>query len=288
VRRLFLILTLLSGLMLAASFLGPFHPAGDTLAVFRPFWAGAMVVGALAAGLAGARRIGALALILALGASAPMILGAMRGAEVPARVDLTLYSKNLLASLADPAPLAADILNSGADVVLLQEVSDTNAGILDLLREVYPHQHLCRFSSWSGIAVLSRWPGDAVQCSPMRGMAAMQVAAPFGPVWAASIHLSWPWPYAQGATVRAIAPQLAPMQGRVVIGGDFNMVPWGYAIRALGAAAGARRIGPMRPTIRVWGLGWPIDHVLTSGQGSTEIRPGLGSDHAGVVARIGF
>jgi len=44
----------------------------------------------------------------------------------------------------------------------------------------------------------------------------------------------------------------------------------------------------MRPTIRVWGLGWPIDHVLTSGQGSTEIRPGLGSDHAGVVARIGF
>ena len=119
-------------------------------------------------------------------------------------------------------------------------------------------------------------------------MAAMQVASPSGPVWAASIHLTWPWPYAQGAAVRAIAPLLEPMRGRVVIGGEFNMVPWGYAVRALGAAAGAQRIGPMRATIRVLGLGWPIDQVLTSGQGSTEIRPRLGSDHAGVVARIGF
>ncbi|WP_323021764.1 endonuclease/exonuclease/phosphatase family protein [Pararhodobacter sp.] len=287
-RRLFLTLTLLSGLMLAASFLGPLHPAGDTLAVFRPLWAGVMALSALAAGLSGARRLGAVALILALGGSAPMILGAMRGDEAPARVDLTLYSKNLLATLADPAPLVADILETGADVVLLQEVSDSNAAILDLLRETYPHQHLCRFSSRGGIAVLSRWPGEAVQCSPMRGMAAMQVASPSGPVWAASIHLTWPWPYAQGAAVRAIAPLLEPMRGRVVIGGDFNMVPWGYAVRALGAAAGAQRIGPMRATIRVLGLGWPIDHVLTSGQGSTEIRPRLGSDHAGVVARIGF
>lgn len=118
----------------------------------------------------------------------------------------------------------------------------------------------------------------------------MQVETPDGPVWVVSLHLHWPYPMGQAAQVRALLPELAALKGPVVLGGDFNMVPWSHSIRAIAAATNTRRIGAVQYTLPLKGLyTLPIDHLLvpqTPQAASTEKRPLLGSDHYGVLARF--
>lgn len=276
---------LLAGL--AAGFAGRWHPAGDTLAAFRT----GMALAA-AAVLILARRPGwlvwpglaALALILGLRALAWLPEGG--AAEGPRTV--TLYQKNLLFTLADPAPVIADIRQSGADLVTLQEVSGRNQAVLDALHAEYPYQHYCDFRAVGGTAVLSRWPAAGPgRCA--EGLTALPVQAPFGPVWAVSVHLLWPWPHGQMDQVQRLVPVLGALEGPVIAGGDFNMVPWSRAMARLGFATGTRRTGAVRPSFHgLYGLPLAIDHVLApeDAWGQTTLRPELGSDHMGLLARI--
>ncbi|MBL4557021.1 MAG: endonuclease/exonuclease/phosphatase family protein [Rhodobacteraceae bacterium] len=91
---------------------------------------------------------------------------------------ITVYQRNLWFANPDLAAIAAEIRHRDPDIVLLQEVSDHTVGLLDTLRADWPAQTFCRFSGWSGIAVLSRHPmiAGSAQCSDWRGLAAMQIA----------------------------------------------------------------------------------------------------------------
>ncbi|MBD3679456.1 MAG: endonuclease/exonuclease/phosphatase family protein [Rhodobacteraceae bacterium] len=283
-------LGLCAALAVALSYGGYFHPLGDSLAVFRPYFAAALVLGALVLWPLAARWsalacavVGAVALgpILTLGQGAAAGTGGM-----------VIYQKNLNFRLPDIAPVARDIRASGADFVTLQEVSTKTRPILQGLAAEYPYGNYCDFAGVGGTAVLSRWPAVPGSARCARGMTALQVQTPSGPLWLVSLHLHWPWPHSQAAQVNRLLPILARIgdDGPVMIGGDFNMVPWSNTLRQIGKATGSARPGPVISTRTLFkgAVQLPIDHVMVPAGAGAEVsaRPRFGSDHRGILARV--
>lgn len=200
--------------------------------------------------------------------------------------DLRVYSKNLWYRNATLTAVADDIRASGADVVMLQEVSRNNTFLMRALDDTYPHQHLCGFSGWSGLAVLSRQPILNTACSDGRSAAAAQIALPDGPVWAVSVHLTWPFPYSNAASAQRAVDLIAGLDGPVVMGGDFNIFPWAGSVQQLQAAANLQAAQPIRPTYDLQGIPLLLDHIHAPGGGQASYRPLLGSDHRGVLADV--
>ncbi len=260
---------------------GHVHPLGDSLALLR------MPLGIVcAAGLVFQmpkilRIFGVAATTLALGTTAPLLVAS--GAEGP----LLLYTKNLLYRNSDLPALAADIRASAADVVTLQEVGQRNDVFLTMLLNDYPHQHLCRFSGWSGVAVLSKTPFEgAPQCSTHRGIAAARIVNEGQAVWVASVHLPWPYPYDHARSATSATTLLAQLEGPIVMGGDFNIFPWASSVRELRRVSQTRLARPLRPTYNLYGTPLFLDYVAAPGGGRVTYRDRLGSDHLGVLAAL--
>ena len=270
------------GVLLAGGYLGRFAGIGDALAVVRLPLAVLFALVVIWADWPAALR-------WPLAAVALVILGQVLWLRFQdaAPGPVTLYQKNLLFRNPTPQAVVDDILARAPDIVTLQEVSDSNRVILEDLAPTYPAQMFCDYASVGGIAVLSRWPATGQQvCLPGQGLTALQVMGPQGPVWVASVHLHWPWPFGQAPQARALMAELAALDGPVILAGDFNMVPWGWSVRGLINAAGGQRVTGLQPTLWKRGIPLPIDHVAAPGGGSFEVLPRLGSDHNGILARV--
>lgn len=282
-RRAGAVLLLIALAMLAATYAGALHPAGDSLAVGRPVLAAVILLaGLVLRGRTGwtAAAIGALALI-------PMLWDARPRPEVAPGI--TVYQKNLLFRLDDPAAIIADIREHDPDIVLLAELSDRNLAIPRALHNTLPHQEICPAHAVGAVAILSRWPLGDVDCRTGTGAVAARVETPAGPLTAAALHLYWPWPSLQPAQVAGLLPWLSALPRPAVIGGDFNAVPRSRAVARIAAATGTRRAGPLRPSFILQGvLPITIDHVLVPGGWSARalMRPGLGSDHRGQLVTM--
>lgn len=275
------------------SLTGRFFAPGNSAAVFRLQASVLLVLLAAALWAMSARRLASAALVsgaLGIGSVVPGFVTA--GTECPGSC-LTLYQKNLLYRAWPRYPLADDIIASGAQVVTLQEVSDHNREFLAELFDHYPGEVQCAFRPQQDIALLTSLPvveGSAF-CLEGGGLAGLQVRTPDGrAVWVVSLHLEWPFPYDQFGQTRELAARLSQLDGPVLIGGDFNMVPWGGTVQWIASETGTERIGAFRNTFR-WG-GWavplPIDSILAPKGtiGTVELRPEIGSDHLGLLARI--
>lgn len=121
---------------------------------------------------------------------------------------MTVYQKNMHYDADGIGDLVADIFEAQPEIVTLQEVSIANETLLARLSNAYPPQHLCRYSTSNGTAVLSRFEavGSPI-CGHGLGLAAVPLETESGPVRAAS----WPafiwWPNKM--------PQMRPIsQGR--------------------------------------------------------------------------
>lgn len=278
-------LSLLGLAVLLAGYLGRWWPPGDSLAVGRLQVLAAAVP--VLAGLwrAGGRRLAGLGLALCLVGFAHAgwvaLAPCLSCRDGPA--DVTVYQKNLRFDGTDRAALVADIIASGADLITLQEVSRANLVVLSDLDAAYPYRHLCPFSGVGGIAILSRLPLTAPEC-PVPGLATARVALAAGDFVVASVHLYWPFPFDQHGQVERIRAALGD-PARLILGGDFNMQPWGWAVRGLpGDRIGG--LGVTFPRFLPW-VPLIIDHVKAAGLvGRSELRPLLGSDHYGVLARL--
>jgi endonuclease/exonuclease/phosphatase (EEP) superfamily protein YafD len=277
-------------LALGGGALGALHPAGDSLAVFRVPLTGLLLV----TGWALRPRV------LAWGAMLLAFVGlAWHGGQLyrPDRIpdrapDLTLYQQNLLMDRQSSSGFVSAISDASADVLTLQEVSAANLSILETLRGDYPHQIHCPLEDWLGEAVLSRHPfvpGSAF-CSRRDGLAGAQIMMPDGPVWVVSLHISWPWPHGQAVQLDELLPELKHMSGPVVVAGDFNAVSWSYAVKRVGDAVSAKRIGRRFASFNlpIGGMPIGIDHVLSNGFGVAKQQAKLGSDHHGAYAKIWF
>lgn len=282
------IVTALSGLALLGGYMGAVHPAGDSLAVFRLPLAVMFGLAVIWTDWPHLLRWPLAGLAMAsLG-----WLGWQPRAEPSGPAQLVLYQQNLLWNRDEEAAWLAAVAKVSPDVVTLQEVSERNMALLDALAEEYPAQLHCP-SGIMGEAVLSRLPfvPGSMHCSERGGVAAMQVQAAFGPVWIVSIHVSWPWPYRQSVEVTEVLPMLRALEGPVILAGDFNAVAWSHTLARLAKATGTRRVGPLTHSYALPGIGLPvgIDHVLASPDlaGGLRATPRFGSDHRGLVARLG-
>ncbi|MEO0752269.1 MAG: endonuclease/exonuclease/phosphatase family protein [Pseudomonadota bacterium] len=267
---------------LGMSFLGALHGLGDSLAVFRI----ALCLPLLALGLAlrGAGLGRVVVLCVALAGIASVVWHKLPRAT-PGPV--TIYQKNVFHSNAELAGLAADILQTKADFVTLQEVSVANEALLDLLSEAYPHQTLCRYTERSGVAVLSRLePVEDGPCERRYGMARITVDLAGGRYHVAALHLSWPFPGQQPRQLRRLLNDLERLDYPILIGGDFNMVPWSNALARVARASGTERAGPARTTFLLGSVPISIDHIFAPGGGWAEARPLFGGDHFGILARV--
>ena len=280
---------LLSLALFAASFLGAWHGVGDSLAVFRHWWAVAAGVSSLVL-FRGSMRLAAAGLLAVFVSAAPIMAGWFETFD-PAAGKYSFYQKNLLFEGSRPDAILADIRATNPDFVALEEVSPFNKAIFDALAATYPARQLCPDGSSGSVAILSRHPpvpGTAT-CLGNNGLAAVRVVTPDGPVWAVALHLKWPFPRKQSRQVKEMVPELRALGGPVVLGGDFNMVPWSHTMRQIERATGSTRAGAVQFTFHHLDipLFLPIDHILVpSGQGQLETRPLLGSDHKGLLLRF--
>ncbi len=272
-----------------ASFLGNWLPLGDSLTVFR------MHLIFLGLGLAAfAARPGKLSLGLILAAvfifqwGAPFAASSESGAP-DGRV-YSLYQKNLLNTGATPNAIAADILTSAPDFVTLQEISDANLKTIERLNAHFGSMVVCRASPSRGVALLAkhRIVEGTSRCYPDLDLVVTKVEIDSGPVWLASMHLRWPFPFDQHEQSRRISKILSELEGEVIVAGDFNMVREGSSVRRIGRASGANVAGERKTTFPRFNPVLPIeiDHVLLplGSDAVVDLRPLLGSDHYGLFA----
>ncbi len=288
-RKLHLGLALCSIAVLTFSFCGFAHPIGDSLAVFQlPIgFVSLVIVLSLRSGRV--FRIGAIILLLT---AMVQIAHRAKVADL-SEPDIKVYQKNLSFRLRSIKPLTEDILaQDGIDFITFQEVTDRNSGMMASLADRFPSQHTCPFAGVGGTAVLSRWPviEGTKQCFDRDGASAMQVTTDHGDFWIISVHLNWPYPYRQAEQVKRLSPQIQKLKGAKIVAGDFNMVPWSYTMHRIAKDAQVKRIGKVEPTLDLPGIpmGVTIDHVLSpkNTTGAVYVRPKLGSDHYGLVAKI--
>ena len=261
-------------------FAGAVHPAADTLSLVR------MPLGAVCLLMALLRGLGAMRVVLLVAGLAAAVTTVPPWFAGQPGGELTLYNKNLWYRNPELPALAADIVASGAEVVTLQEVSRSTNALLDILVQDYPHQHLCDFNRWAGIAVLSKHPIADQTCSSRRAAAAAQIIKDDQLVWVVSVHLQWPFPYLNKATSTAVTDVLERLDGPVVVGGDFNIFPWASSVQDIRRASGTQMAGPLWPSYVLNGAPLFLDHAYAPGGGEVTYRPLLGSDHYGVLARL--
>lgn len=261
-------------------FAGGLHPLGDSVSLFRVVLGAICLLGCLwSIGLVWRATLG-LTAAAALLTTLPLFLGSHSDG------DLTIYSKNLWYRNGQLDAVAADMRDSGAEVIALQEVSDPNLRLLTALEDSFPHQHLCRFSGWSGVAVLSKHPIADQTCSERRGIAAAQINRDGEQIWVGSVHLPWPFPYGNALASNAAHDVIKGLDGPVVLAGDFNIFPWANSVQQLQRSAKTQPAQPIRPTFMLKGAPLFLDHVHAPGGGTVTYRDLLGSDHLGVLARV--
>nr|WP_246449274.1 endonuclease/exonuclease/phosphatase family protein [Paracoccus amoyensis] len=186
--------------------------------------------------------------------------------------------------------IIADIRDSGANIVLLQEVTDSNLPVIRSLANSHPYQQICVAHSVGGVAILSDMPfRGAPTCPNVRGSAFASIVTPYGLLSVAALHLHWPWPYGQASQMEALLPQLRDLPRPVLIGGDFNMVPWSHLDRVTTAATDTTVARPVRPSLNLEQIyPMPIDRILIpqGWTGHVQMRDRLGSDHRGMLLRL--
>jgi endonuclease/exonuclease/phosphatase (EEP) superfamily protein YafD len=307
----FAVTALGGGAASAAAAAGALHPWLDLLAQFAPWLGLAALVGLLGVRLTLQRsrvRLG-LSWIAAAGAAgaavicAPELLGGLatpRGAHRAS--DLRLVQYNAFFANRDVEGSVRAVLAARPDIVLLQEVGGRTSGdrVERALRRTY--RHGTPRSVWAKATILSRRPGRH-RLLRWRGqqVTAFDTTAPDGrPVTVLALHNQWPEPLGAQAPQRsALAALVSRERGRVVLGGDFNMTPWGAAMRRqdrdLARSGLTRRTRalfswPAQPVTRFRipppSPILPIDHVYAARSLRTvEVRrmPRTGSDHYPVL-----
>lgn len=289
-RALVTIVAIVFGALVFLGYLGAWHPAGDSFAVFRvPL---AAVFALLVIWSPWPRWLRWPLAAAALVALAQVAAQRLDVYGEPSDQDFTLYQQNLLFSRKEDAQWLGIVAENAPDMITLQEVSARNKTLLSALAASHPYQQYCDFGTVGGVAVLSRFPAvpGSGFCAGRNGLAAIQVETDHGPVWLVSVHLHWPWPYGQAAQVDRLLPVLAQLEGHIIIGGDFNAVGWSHSVARIARAIDGDRVHHSGATFYLPLIGMPvtIDHVLTSPAFSQAARsmPKAGSDHHGVLAYL--
>jgi endonuclease/exonuclease/phosphatase (EEP) superfamily protein YafD len=221
-----------------------------------------------------------------------------------------IVSANLFRGNITPLHAATAVTTRGADALLLQETDSVGSTSRSkvLMDQRYPYASAC---PGAGVQIRVKVPLLAQGCglqtttngAPGADFVWVRVRGPKGrPLVLATAHLQRPYPPERQAVQREVlarALKQLPNGDPVVLSGDFNTVPWSFAMRAqdrlLAPLRRQTRLTPTYPaqintTFQPWGLPLlPIDHLYVSGGWTTQRIARIrtpGSDHFGLVADL--
>jgi endonuclease/exonuclease/phosphatase (EEP) superfamily protein YafD len=301
-RLLLLALALLafaSAMALAAPFGWPF----ELFSHFRPQYAVAALLMALA--LAAFRRPGwsTVAVVLAVWHGAPVAQRTL--AEAPmvacAGAPFGVVTANLHYSNREFHRFTAWLGEHPADLLVVQELTPAWAEALEALPE-YPHRHLVERGDAYGIGVLSRWPLEGVEPVDLAGdghpSLVGDVIVDGQRLRFYALHARWPMTpslaRSRNLALDRVATLVRTGPAPAVVVGDFNLSPDSPAFGRLLGQSGLRDAlagPPWQPTwlTGFWPLALRIDHILLSNgvcvEGSS-VAESIGSDHRPVTARL--
>ncbi len=292
-------LALATALALAAPLGWPF----ELFAHFRAQYAVAALLLAVILFALDRRNMAMIALVIAAFHALPAMqksvadepVGACRGPV------LTVVTANLQYSNRDTEAFLRWIDANPADLVVLQEVT---SGWHDALQSIggYPHREFLVREDPYGLAVLSRWPLDAVAWQDFAGdglpSVSGSVAVAGRPLRFLGLHTHWPvlpdLARQRDQSLDRAAAFIRSEEGPAVALGDLNLTAYSPVYGRFLESAGLDDVmqgAHWRPTWMAgfWPLALRIDHVLaTPGVcvEHAEVGPAIGSDHRPVLARL--
>ena len=213
---------------------------------------------------------------------------------------LVVVSHNVWRENVDPAGTIDQLVNSGADILLLQEVDGSVAPYLERLHARYPFGSKCRPTCSN--AIFSRWPTERVRYrfrdthghafGP--GLVQARIKVPDVPASAmvVSLHLSrWANAEQLARDTNSLSYAIAQQSSRsTIVAGDFNLPGWAPSMAHLEAGLfPSTRVtrGLLTYPARLAGFAWSvplvaIDHVFAGSSwavAGTRVLPAAGSDH---------
>lgn len=297
------LIPVLFSIPLVLGFFGAAHPALDSFSHFRMHLAVLMALSALPALFLHLWREGIMAIVLSMTALATILTPPTApGAEATPTplAQYKLLQLNLRYDNEQQAEVFRLIGRESPDVIALQEVSDNWRPRLKAIEARYPYTFYCsNRSPIGGAAILSRRP-FALGSTPICIDSLVAIARiDFGGRSAiiASLHLDWPWPFAQDWNVEEIRPYFEKLEGPLIVSGDFNAVPWSQTLKNITQYSKTRIAEGLRPSWLVNGtlaraakwIGLPLDHILVSDRVvSTQVETlePVGSDHLPLLLRF--
>lgn len=274
---------------LIGGFLGAYHPAGDSLSVFRIYALAALFFAMF--GFAVWRQSLLTYFSLALLCFGIYSLRAQFINPTPVAGFTLMQHNNLYKN--DTRDLVDYARSTAPDIITLQEITTNSIPQLAAMRADYPYQVICPFAAVGAVAILSksRIIGEQGEgCIEGLGMVSARIEVPAGEITVVSLHLHWPWPYQQATQIPEILDVLKGLKGPVFIGGDFNMVAWSHVVEQIEAASNSKVIGGLRFSKTLFSgiVQLPIDQVLAPANwpASAHRGPRLGSDHNSVIAQF--
>ncbi len=235
----------------------------------------------------------------------------------PTRSDaprIILLTQNLWLGNIQPGPTTASILAANADIVVLQEAR--GAGSTEVVRRVaraYPYRANClEKSEWCYMAIFSKrpirtWSYHVANWQPPEydrmGLIRATLEGPGGRDFEViGTQLIHPDPKGEGEQqARQVVSAIAETNPRTtILAGDFNRVPWSFAMRRIDDRITLRRrthglaTWPNRIPNADGGFALPlpvlpIDQVFAGSDwrlASVRRTTGAGSDHYGVAATL--
>lgn len=209
---------------------------------------------------------------------------------------VTIFSANLLAGAAEPAPLLAAIARTDPDIIALQEATPEN---LEALKDAGVMKARPYFSGLPefgtrGYFTLSRWPLKVIPGSGLLGDNWPEMRVGNTGMIFRNIHPSPPLKYGNTPKWEAALAEIPNSRGNRFISGDFNSTLDHRAFRSV-LGRGYRDAADQTGN----GFKWTwvvtrtgrlvIDHVLVPpgvDVQSFEVIDLPGSDHNAVVARV--
>ncbi|MGJ8531387.1 MAG: endonuclease/exonuclease/phosphatase family protein [Alphaproteobacteria bacterium] len=227
--------------------------------------------------------------ILLLGPAKPFAFAMAKPENGVESGALKILTFNLLFANDQIDQVTEYVKRQNPDIVLLQEVSPINGKVVELL-EGYRFQQRCRVSPVMETVVLSKMEPTAQGCLPNAEVPWMDLSLNGKTFRTLSVHLNWPWPFRQWHNIDDLRNDLAalPEKHPVILGGDFNAVPWSHAVRTVEDITGSTIVPGFRVTLYGYDTPFkvpllvPIDQILLPDGAvaqSAIVGPELGSDH---------
>lgn len=299
-------------LLLGLAFLGADIEMLDSINIAAPVWV-ALALAYLLLGIwLGWRRgrparawtstlLAAGYLVFALLIFRPLLGGAER--DVATGESFRLVSFNINKDNPDQREVARWIAKQAPDFVILLEARDRPGSASRLLKARYPYQYDCRGDGNCSTLILSRTPalnvihharGDAENHKAISALTA-RFGWGAGDLSITAAHMPRPWPMGrQASRLRELAAVAAGRGTGQIVVGDFNNVPWTFAMNRFAVDMDARLMSRSVPTWPTGGPGamLPIDNIYGRGcVGVVDLMrgPDIWSDHHPLVltARIG-